>query len=85
MKNKGLLIASGVFLLVGIGTVQLSKNVMCIFGECMLITSGDNMFNAKGTKINSGTASLIGTLPMITFGISGACLIAGLVKPDPKA
>ncbi len=85
MKNKGLLIASGIFLLLGLGSVQLSKNVMCMFGECMLITSGDNMFNAKGTKIDSGTASLIGTLPMITFGVSGACLIAGLVKSDSRA
>jgi len=43
------------------------------------------MFNAKGSKIDSGTASLIGTLPMITFGISGACLIAGLVKSEAKS
>jgi len=85
MKNKSLLIASGIFLLLGLGSVQLSKNVMCIFGECMLITSGDNMFNAKGSKIDSGTASLIGILPMITFGVSGACLIAGLVKSDSRA
>ncbi len=85
MKNKGLLIASGIFLMLGLGSVQLSQRVMCIFGECILITSGDNMFNAKGSKIDSGTASLIGTLPMITFGISGACLIAGLVKPEAKS
>ena len=85
MKNKSLLIASGIFLLLGLGSVKLSQNVMCIFGECILITSGDNLFNAKGTKIDSGMAGLIGTLPMITFGISGACLIAGLVKSEEKS
>lgn len=84
MKNKGLLITSGIFLLLGLGSIQLSKNVMCMFNECILITSGDNMFNAKGSKIDSGTASLIGLLPMITFGLSGAFLIAGLVKSDNK-
>ena len=85
MKNKGLLITSGIFLLLGLGSIQLSKNVMCMFNECILITSGDNLFNAKGSKIDSGTASLIGTLPMITFGISGVCLIAGLVKSEAKS
>jgi hypothetical protein len=85
MKNKGLLIASGIFLMLGLGSVKLSQNVMCMFGECILITSGDNLFNAKGTKIDSGTAGLIGTLPMITFGISGACLIAGLIKTETKS
>lgn len=85
MKNKGLLIASGIFLVLGLGSVKLSQNVMCMFGECMLITSGDNLLNAKGSKIDSGTASLIGALPMITFGISGICLIAGLVKPEAKS
>lgn len=84
MKNKGLLITSGIFLLIGFGSVQLSKNVMCMFNDCILITSGDNLFNAKGSKIDSGTASLIGTLPMITFGISGSCLIAGLIKSELK-
>jgi hypothetical protein len=85
MKNKGFLIASGIFLMLGLGSVKLSQNVMCMFGECILITSGDNLFNAKGTKIDSGTAGLIGTLPMITFGISGACLIAGLIKTETKS
>lgn len=85
MKNKGLLITSGIFLLLGLGSVQLSQKVMCMFNECILITSGDNIFNAKGSKIDSGTASLIGTLPMITFGISGACLIAGLIKSEAKS
>jgi hypothetical protein len=85
MKNKGLLIASGIFLVLGLGSVKLSQSVMCIFGECVLITSGDNLLNAKGSKIDSGTASLIGTLPMITFGISGACLIAGLLKSEAKS
>jgi hypothetical protein len=84
MKGKGLLVASGIFLLLGFGSVQLSQKVICLFGECMLITSGDNLFNAKGTKIDSGMASVIGTLPMITFGISGACLIAGLVKSSSE-
>jgi hypothetical protein len=80
MKSKGLFITSALFLMLGFGSMQLSQKVICLLGECILITSGDNIFNAKGTKIDSGMASVIGTLPMITFGISGACLIVGLVK-----
>jgi phosphate/sulfate permease len=85
MSKSGLLIIAAICFALGVGSILYSKKVMCVFGECIIVTSGDNLFNATGTKIDSGTANLIQTLPYITFGASGAFLIAGLVKSDKKS
>jgi hypothetical protein len=85
MSKDGLLVIAVICFALGIGSVFFSKKVTCVFGECILVTSGDNLFNASGTKIDQGTASLLQILPYITFGASGAFLIGGLVKPDGKS
>ncbi len=84
MSKNGLLIMAAICFALGVGSLLYSKKVMCVFGECIIVTSGDNIFNATGTKIDSGTANLLQTLPYITFGASGGLLVAGLVKSDRK-
>lgn len=85
MSKSGFLVIAAICFALGVGSVFYSRKVMCVFGECILVTSGDNLFNARGTKIDQGTANFLQTLPYITFGASGVFLIGGLVKSEKKS
>jgi hypothetical protein len=84
MRKSGLVVAAICFAL-GVGSVFYSGKVMCVFGECILVTSGDNLFNARGVNIDQGTANFLQVLPYITFGAGGIFLLAGLVSPQEKS
>ena len=70
----------------GIAGWYTSQRILCLpmaaSSECMLITSGSNLFDAKGTQINSTLAGAIQSSPMVTFGLGGILFLTGLLKPE---
>ena len=85
MSKNSLIALAVTFGIVGAGGWFASQRVICmtmLTNECMFITSGSNLFDAKGTTINSGVASAIQTAPFIGFGLGGIFLLTGLLKSE---
>jgi hypothetical protein len=75
--------AIALFIVGGIG-LFLSSKTMCILGECILITEGSSIVDARGMRINSTTAGLIQGAPPYVLGLGGVFLLAGLLKSDKE-
>lgn len=85
MNKKSLIALAATFGMIGAGGWFASQRIICmtmLTDECMFITSGSNLFDAKGKTISSSTASAIQTTPFIGFGLGGIFLLTGLLKPE---
>jgi hypothetical protein len=75
--------AIALFIVGGIG-LFLSSKTMCLLGECIFITEGSSILDARGTRINSTTAGVIQAAPPYILGLGGVLLLAGLLKSDKE-
>ena len=82
MNKSGLFTLAIVFLLSGGVAAFASGKTVCVLTECILVTEGENIFTARGLKLDQGTAELIKQSPLVLFGVGGAFLVAGLVKQN---
>jgi len=83
-KNSfiGLAVMCGI---IGAGGWFASQRILClpmVSNECMFITSGSNLFDAKGTPVNSSVAGIIQASPFVTLGLGGIFLLTGLLKSE---
>lgn len=75
--NRNTLFTIGAFFLVaGVISLIAANRMLCVLGECILITSGDNVFNARGISLGQGTGNFLKILPYLLFG-AGIALFAG--------
>jgi hypothetical protein len=86
-KSKESLISFAILLFVlGGGAYYLARRTVCLpfVEQCMFITEGENLFNAKGMQMNSGLATVIQSSPPIFLGLGGILLLAGLIKSNKE-
>jgi|GEM_PF-3283333 len=86
-KQKESLISFAILLfLLGGGATILAKRTICIplVNECMFITEGDNLFNAKGMKMDANVATAIQSSPPLIFSLGAIFLLAGLIKSNKE-
>lgn len=81
----------GIILIIfGLGGLPMKDKVMCLGmfgpadGSCLLITSGDNIFNMKGQTISKETAWAIQNLPPYISGLGGIFILGAIVQSSSR-